>query len=73
MWFGTVGEGLHIEITVLGDVVNTTARLVAAAGAGEILVSASAAEAAGLDPSLERRSLALKGKELPTEAVVLRP
>jgi hypothetical protein len=31
MWFGTVGEGTHVEITVLGDVVNTTARLAAAA------------------------------------------
>jgi class 3 adenylate cyclase len=72
MWFGTVGEGSHVEITVLGDVVNTTARLVAAAGAGEIFVSAVAAEAIGLDPSLERRQLELKGKELPTEVVVLR-
>jgi len=42
MWFGTVGEGAHGEITVLGDVVNTTARLVAAAAAGEIYVSADA-------------------------------
>ena len=73
MWFGTVGEGSHVEITVLGDVVNTTARLVAAAGAGEILVSADAAKAVGLDASLERRRLVLKGKELPTEVVVLRP
>ena len=72
MWFGTVGEGSHVEITVLGDVVNTAARLVAAAGTGEILVSADAAEVVGLDTALERRSLELKGKELPTEVVVLR-
>jgi adenylate cyclase len=71
MWFGTVGEGTHVEITVLGDVVNTTARLAAAASAGEILVSAEAAAVVGLDRSLERRSLELKGKEQPTEVVVL--
>ena len=72
MWFGTVGDGTHIEVTVLGDVVNTTARLAAAAGPGEILVSAEAADAVGLDAALEHRSLELKGKELPTEVVVLR-
>ena len=71
MWFGTVGEGVHVEITVLGDVVNTTARLAAAAGAGEILVSAEAAAAIGLEPSLEHRSLELKGKEHVTDVVVL--
>jgi adenylate cyclase len=71
MWFGTVGEGSHVEITVLGDVVNTTARLAAVAGAGEILVSAEVAAVVGLDASLERRSLELKGKEQPTEVVVL--
>ena len=71
MWFGTVGEGSHVEITVLGDVVNTTARLVAAAGAGEIYVSADAAAAAGVEPSLERRQLELKGKAASTEVVVV--
>jgi adenylate cyclase len=72
MWFGTVGEGSHVEITVLGDVVNTTARLAAAAGPGEILVSAEAAAVVGLDAGLEHRSLELKGKEQPTEVVVVR-
>jgi adenylate cyclase len=71
MWFGTVGEGTHVEITVLGDVVNTTARLVAAAGPGEILVSAEAATVVGLDDPLERRSLELKGKDHPTEVIVI--
>jgi class 3 adenylate cyclase len=52
--------------------VNTTARLASAAQAGEILVTTAAAESAGLDGSLERRSLELKGKERPTEVVVLR-
>ena len=73
VWFGTVGEGNHVEITVLGDVVNTTARLASAAGAGEVLVSVDAARAAGLDDTaLEHRSLELKGKEAPTEVVSVR-
>ena len=72
VWFGTVGEGSHVEITVLGDVVNTTARLASAAESGEVLVSVEAARAAGLDSSLEHRSLALKGKEAPTDVVSVR-
>ena len=71
-WFGTVGEGSHVELTALGDVINTTARLASAAEAGEILVSAAAATAAGLDPRLPRRALELKGKAEPTEVVSLR-
>lgn len=71
-WFGAIGEGNHVEITIVGDAINTTARLAAAAGAGEILVSAVAAEVIGLEPTLERRSLDLKGKELPTDVVVVR-
>jgi adenylate cyclase len=72
VWFGAVGEGVHTELTVVGDAVNTTARLAAAAAAGEILVSLDAATAAGIDPMLERRALNLKGKELPFEVVSLR-
>lgn len=71
-WFGAVGDGDHAEITAIGDRVNTTARLAAAASAGEVLVSLEAAGRAGLDPTLERASLELKGKRLPTEVVRLR-
>ena len=71
-WFGAVGEGSHVELTAVGDVVNTAARLASAAGAGEILVSADAAAATDLDPALERRSLELKGKELALEVVTVR-
>jgi adenylate cyclase len=71
-WVGAVGDGAHMELTALGDTVNTTARLASVAKAGEILVSMTAAYAAGLDPALEHRSLDLKGKELPTEVLVLR-
>lgn len=72
VWFGTIGEGSHVEITAVGDPINTTARLAAAAGPGEILVTADAAAVAGLEPTLEHRSLELKGKELSTEVVVVR-
>ncbi len=71
-WVGAVGDGPHVELTALGDSINTTARLAAAAGPGEILVTTAAAGAAGLDGEFERRSLELKGKEHPTEVVVLR-
>ena len=69
---GSVGEVAHAELTALGDVVNTAARLGSAAAAGEILVSREAAKAAGLEVgALEHRSLELKGKSAPTEVVVL--
>jgi adenylate cyclase len=71
VWFGAVGEVPHVELTSLGDVVNTTARLASAAGAGEVLVSLDVAAATNLGADLERRSLQLKGKGLPFEVVVV--
>ena len=71
-WVGAVGTGTHTELTAVGDAVNTTARLAAAAAAGEILVTTDAATAAGLDSSLERRRLELKGKQESTDVVALR-
>jgi adenylate cyclase len=71
-WFGIVGEGSHLELTAVGDTVNVAARLAAAAGPGEVLVSVAAAAAAGLDTaSLERQTLDLKGKSAGTEVVSL--
>jgi len=61
---GAVGtsDGV-VDITALGDAVNTAARLASRAKAGEILISEQTLNAAKMDPSnLEKRSLNLKGK-----------
>ena len=69
---GSVGDTLQAELTALGDVVNTAARLASAAARGEVLVTDAAASAAGLDVSaLEHRQLELKGKSLPTDVIVI--
>lgn len=71
-YVGSIGEGHDTELTAMGDVVNTTARLASAAAAGEILVTAAAAASAGLvGEALERRALTLRGKSEPTQVVVL--
>jgi adenylate cyclase len=71
-YVGSIGDGMDTEMTAMGDVVNTTARLSSVAAAGEILVTAGAAAAAGLEEvRLEHRSLTLKGKASPTDVVVL--
>ena len=62
------------DFTALGDVVNTTARLASAARAGEVLVSAAAAAAAGTaTDGLERRTLDIRGRSEPLEVIVVRP
>lgn len=56
-------EGGHPDITILGDIVNTMARLCSQAAAGEILVGARAIEMSGLPAQdYEHRILTLKGK-----------
>jgi adenylate cyclase len=70
-YVGSIGEENDTELTAMGDIVNVTARLSSVAGAGEILVTAAGAVAAGLDSGLERRVLELKGKSEPVEVVVL--
>jgi adenylate cyclase len=70
---GSIGEGMDADMTALGDVVNTTARLASAAAAGEILVTDGAMASAGMSSDrLERRSLALKGKTEATDVHVLK-
>ena len=71
---GVVGTEDHVEFTALGDNVNITARLASAAGAGEVLVTRSAAGAAELTnaAALELRTLDLRGRSESTDAFVLR-
>src|ERR671919_2520975 len=70
---GSVGEGDARDFTALGDTVNTAARLTDLAGAGEILISAEAATAGGLETTeLERRTLELRGREQTIVAWVAR-
>ena len=71
-YVGAVGDGQQTELTALGDVVNVTARLASAAGAGEILVTDAAAEAADLPRAgLEARHLELRGRSEATDVLVL--
>lgn len=70
-YVGSIGQGPDAELTAMGDIVNTTARLASAAAAGEILVTAAAAAAAGISSSAERRFLPLKGKSELTEVAVI--
>ena len=71
VWYGAIGVAPHVELTALGDVVNTTARLASAAGTGEVLVSSAVAGSMPLDAGIERRSLQVKGKEQPIDVVVV--
>jgi len=64
-------EGGRTDITILGDVVNTTARLCSEAAAGELLIGAGAMEMSGLSQKdHESRTLTLKGKQETVEAWV---
>jgi adenylate cyclase len=68
---GTVGEADAVDFTAVGDTVNTAARLMAAAGTGEIVISAATAAAAGIETTgLEQRSLEVRGRQQPVEAWV---
>jgi adenylate cyclase len=74
---GSVAEPPATTFTALGDVVNVAARLASAAAAGELLVTANAIEAAGLEAgatdALEHRDLDLKGKAESVPVLVLGP
>lgn len=72
-YFGAVGshEDL-VEITALGDEVNVAARLGSLAAAGEIILSESTVQKAGLDTTdLEHRTVELKGKSQPMKVWVM--
>lgn len=66
----TSNEEFWRDFLTRGD--SRAARLASVAGAGEVLVTTDAANAAGLDSGLERRRLELNGKQLETEVVTLR-
>ena len=73
VFMGNVAEGEMKDFTIIGDVVNTTARLQGAAAAGEVLVmEESYSLVADQFPSAPQRTLELKGKDAPVIARVLR-
>ena len=71
-YVGHVGQGEISDFTAIGDVVNTASRLQAKAGAGEVIMPETVAEAAELDPRRGRRQeFVLKGKTRPVAARVM--
>ena len=67
----TSNDGM-VELTALGDTVNTASRLASKAGTGEIILSGETAQKAGIDTStLEKRTLELKGKSALMDAWVM--
>ena len=72
MYMGNVAEGDVRDFTVIGDVVNTTARLQGEAQPGEVLVmEGTYGFVADQFPDAPQRSLYLKGKAEPVLARVL--
>jgi adenylate cyclase len=66
-------QGGGADIAMLGDSVNTTARLTSLAGAGEIIISDSSLQASKLSTDgMELRNLKLKGKSEEVPAWVLK-
>ena len=67
-----VGTDDQRDFSALGDAVNVAARLGSVASADQILVSLSAARAAGLDTGAGRvQSLVLKGRQESLDVIQL--
>jgi class 3 adenylate cyclase/tetratricopeptide (TPR) repeat protein len=64
-WCGLVGARQRTTYTVVGDVMNTAARLMQAAAWGEVLADAATRRAAPRFTCGEERALQLKGKSRP--------
>lgn len=70
---GSIGvEGGNYQFTALGDAMNFGARLVAAAGRGEMVMSAAVAQGMPDGLAAERRSLELKGYPQAVDTHVVR-
>ena len=67
-YVGNVGSDV-VDFTALGDPVNVAARMQQSAAAGELLVAEGVHD--GLAAGAPRRTLAVRGREQPVEAVVL--
>ena len=62
----------YSDIVILGDAVNTTARLTSQANPGEIIISEATRASAGLEPGdMQARQFNLKGKSEVVDAWVL--
>ena len=73
VFMGNVGEGEVRDFTVIGDVVNTAARLQGEARPGEVLVTEDTYQAVAAPfQDAPPRTLKLKGKERPVPVRVLR-
>ena len=71
-WFGSVGEGTHVEMTAVG-MPSTSPRAWRRPRRPERSSSRPMPRPhADLDPTLARHALELKGKELPTDVVSIR-
>jgi adenylate cyclase len=72
-YYGAMGEGDGlVELTALGDAVNVAARLGSEAAAGELIISDSTVNRAGVNTDkFERRTVDLKGKSEPIDVWVL--